>query len=88
MQQQLPSSSIPRRAPGAVESMLDDVLESGERKPNRPAKPLLMEPPVGGRLNFLLVLRPRRSNVPLRRRLVLIDFRGWVPLCCKSDLPS
>ena len=42
MQQQLPSSSIPRRPRGAVESMLDDVLESGERKPNRPAKPLLI----------------------------------------------
>jgi hypothetical protein len=42
MQQQLPGSSIPRRARGAVESMLDDALESGERKPNRPAKPLLI----------------------------------------------
>jgi hypothetical protein len=42
MQQQLPSSSIPRRPRGAVESMLDDALESSERKPNRPAKPLLI----------------------------------------------
>ena len=42
MKQQLPSSSIPRRPRGAVESMLDDALESGERKPNRPAKPLLI----------------------------------------------
>jgi hypothetical protein len=42
MQQQLPSSSIPRRPRGAVESMLDDALESGERKPSRPAKPLLI----------------------------------------------
>jgi hypothetical protein len=42
MQQQFPSSGIPRRPRGAVESMLDDALESGERKPNRPAKPLLI----------------------------------------------
>jgi hypothetical protein len=42
MQQQLSSSSIPRRSRGAVASMLDDALESGERKPNRPAKPPLI----------------------------------------------
>jgi hypothetical protein len=42
MQQSVTRSSIPRRPRGAVESMLDDALESGERKPNRPAKPLLI----------------------------------------------
>lgn len=42
MQQQLPSSSIPRGPRGAVVSMLDNALESDERKPNRSAKPLLI----------------------------------------------
>src|ERR1700683_1230513 len=42
MQQQLASSGIPRRPRGAVESMLDNLLESRVPRLRRPANPLLV----------------------------------------------